>query len=224
MTKIDPVKIWWLIIILLPGALADVHLASNITTSGGAWSAYSEGIDHKLSASSDGGPSEYVLEADLADALSSSVRQGLIAGKNVSFVARSPEYTIRVRDASDFYGLVDLSRERTIEETREIITEVTNDSLVQITQTIFTDAAIETSIRGNGKFSEDIDISYPGKARSLKLRDLDGSGNFSLNTSLQLSGQQIKRDFGLLNETEMFDRRVIMATDPETGVGPMGGI
>lgn len=226
MTKIDPTKVWWLIIALwiIPMALADVHLASNITTSDGEWSAYSEGIDHKLSASSDGGPSEYVLEADLADALSSSVRQGLIAQDNASFSARSPEYSVRVREASGFYGLVSLSRESTIEETEEIVTEVPNGSLVQRIRTVLTDASIETSVRGKGTFAEDIDISYPGKARSLKLRDLDGSGNFSLNTSLQLSGQQIKRDFGLLNETEMFDRRVIMATDPETGVGPMGGI
>lgn len=205
-------------------ALADVHLASNITTSGGVWSAYSEGIDHKLSASSEGGQSEYVLEADLADALSSSVRQGLVAQGNASFSARSPEYSVRVRDASGFYGLVRLSRESTIEETEEIVTEVPNGSLVQQIQTILTDASIETSVRGKGTFAEDIDISYPGKGRSLKLRELDGSGNFSLNTSLQLSGQQIKRGFGLLNETEMFDRRVIMAYDTETGSGPMGGI
>ncbi len=80
MTKIDPTKVWWLIIALwiIPMALADVHLASNITTSDGEWSAYSEGVDHKLSASSEDGPSEYVLVADLADSRNSSVWQGLI--------------------------------------------------------------------------------------------------------------------------------------------------
>ena len=227
MTKIDPTKVWWLIIALwiIPMALADVHLASNITTSDGEWSAYSEGVDHKLSASSEDGPSEYILEADLADALSSSVRQGLIAQEKASFMARSPEYTIRVRDASDFYGLVELDRESTIEETEEIVTEVPNGSLVQHIRTIFTDASIETSVRGKGKFSEDIDIAYPGKGRVLKLRELDGSGNFSLNTSLQLSGEQIKRDFDLLNESEkLMDKGTELAYDHETGTGPMGGV
>jgi hypothetical protein len=228
MTKIDPVKIRWLIIALwiIPMALADVHLASNITTSDGTWSAYSEGSDHKLSASSEGGPSEYILEADLADALSSSVRQGLIAEKNATFSARSPEYTLRVRDASEFYGLIALSRESESEEIREIITEVPSGSLVNTTRIIHTTADIETSVRGVGSFSEDIDIANIGKkGRTLKLRELDGSGNFSLNTSLQLSGIQIKRDFGRLNESErLMDLGTELAYDHETGVGPMGGI
>lgn len=228
MTKIDPTIVLWLIIALwiIPIALADVHLASNITTSDGKWVAYSEGTDHKLSASSEGGQSEYILEADLADALTSSVRQGLIAGKNASFAARSPEYSICVRDASDFYGLVALDRESTIEETEEIVTEVPNGSLVQHIRTLFTDASIETSVRGKGEFSEDIDIANIGKkGRTLKLRELDGSGNFSLNTSLQLSGIQIKRDFGLLNESEkLMDKGTELAYDHETGVGPMGGV
>ena len=227
MTKLDPVKVWWLIIALwiIPLALADVHLASNITTSGGSWSAYSEGIDHKLSASSEGGPSEYVIVADLADSRNSSVWQGLIAPVNASFVARTPEYNLRVRDASDFYGTVRLGRESTAEEVREIITEVPNGSLVTTTTTIYTDANIETSVRGDGQFWEDIDIAYAGRGRALKLRELDGSGNFSLNTSLQLSGQQVKRDFGLLNESErLMDLGTELAYDHETGVGPMGGI
>lgn len=227
MTKLDPVKVWWLIIALwiIPMALADVHLASNITTSGGSWSAYSEGIDHKLSASSEGGPSEYVIVADLADSRNSSVWQGLIAPVNASFVARTPEYSLRVRDASDFYGTVRLGRESTAEEVREIITEVPNGSLVTTTTTIYTDANIETSVRGDGQFWEDIDIAYAGRGRALKLRELDGSGNFSLNTLLQLSGQQVKRDFGLLNESErLMDLGAELAYDHETGVGPMGGI
>lgn len=214
-----------IIAVLLPLALADVHLASNITTSGGAWSAYSEGTDHKLSASSDGGPSEYVLVADLADSRNSSIWQGLIAPAKASFVARTPEYSLRVRDASDFYGTVRLGRESTAEEVREIITEVPNGSLVTTTTTIYTDANIETSVRGDGQFWEDIDIAYAGRGRALKIRELDGSGNFSLNTSLQLSGQQVKRDFGLLNESErLMDLGTELAYDHETGVGPMGGI
>ena len=227
MTKIDPTKVWWLIIALwiIPMALADVHLASNITTSGGSWSAYSEGIDHKLSASSEGGPSEYVIVADLADARNSSVWHGLISGGKADFGARSPEYTLGVRGASGFYGTVRLNRESTAEEVREIITEVPNGSLVTTTTTIYTDASIETSIQGNGRFSEDIDIAYAGRGRALKLRELDGTGNFSLNTSLQLSGQQIKRDFGILNESErLMDLGTELAYDHETGVGPMGGI
>ena len=226
MTKIDPTKVWWLIIALwiIPLALADVHLASNITTSGGAWSAYSEGIDHKLSASATG-PSELYLQVDLADSKNSSVFQGLQAEQDAAFVARTPEYTLRVRDASDFRGTADLQRESTIEVTEEIITEVSNDSLVQITETVHTDASVLTSIQGSaGQFSEDIDISYAGKARAMKLRELDGSGRFNLTTDLTLSGQQIKRDFGRLNETEAFDRRSMMAYDLESGVGPMGGI
>lgn len=226
MTKIDPTKVWWLIIALwISAALADVHLASNITTSGGSWSSYSEGIDHKLSASSEDGPSEYVLTTDLADSRNSSVWQGLISGGKANFGARTPEYALRVRDASDFYGTVRLGRESTAEEVREIITEVPNGSLVTTTTTIYTDANIETSVRGDGQFWEDIDIAYAGRGRALKLRELDGSGNFSLNTSLQLSGQQIKRDFGLLNESErLMDLGTELAYDHETGVGPMGGI
>ncbi len=227
MTKIDPTKVWWLIIALwiIPMALADVHLASNITTSDGEWSAYSEGVDHKLSASSEDGPSEYVIVADLADARNSSVWHGLISGGKADFGARSPEYNLRVRGASDFYGTARLNRESTAEEVREIITEVPNGSLVTTTTTIYTDASIETSVRGNGQFSEDIDIAYSGRGRALKLRELDGSGNFSLNTSLLLSGAQIKRDFGLLNESErLMDLGTELAYDHETGVGPMGGI
>ena len=219
---------FWIMMIIaaaLPLALADVHLASNITTSDGAWSAYSEGADHKLSASSEGGPSEYVLVADLADSRNSSVWQGLISGGKANFGARSPEYTLGVRGASGFYGTVRLNRESTAEEVREIITEVPNGSLVTTTTTIYTDASIETSIQGNGRFSEDIEIAYAGRGRALKLRELDGTGNFSLNTSLQLSGQQIKRDFGLLNESErLMDLGTELAYDHETGVGPMGGI
>jgi hypothetical protein len=209
----------------LPLALADVHLASNITTSGGSWSAYSEGVDHKLSASSEDGPSEYVLVADLADSRNSSVWQGLISGGKANFGARSPEYTLGVRGASGFYGTVRLNRESTAEEVREIITEVPNGSLVTTTTTIYTDASIETSIQGNGRFSEDIEIAYAGRGRALKFRELDGTGNFSLNTSLQLSGAQIKRDFGILNESErLMDLGTELAYDHETGVGPMGGI
>jgi len=206
-------------------ALADVHLASNITTSDGAWSAYSDGVDHKLSASSEGGPSEYVIVADLADSRNSSVWHGLIAPGKASFSARTPEYDLRVNGASDFHGIVRLNRESTAEEVREIITEVPNGSLVTTTTTIYTDASIETSIQGNGRFSEDIEIAYAGRGRALKLRELDGTGNFSLNTSLQLSGQQVKRDFGLLNESErLMDLGTELAYDHETGVGPMGGI
>ena len=226
MTKIDPTKGLWLIIALwiIPVALADVHLASNITTSDGAWSAYSDGVDHKLSASSEGGPSEYVIVADLADSRNSLVWHGLIAPGKASFSARSPEYSLRVRDASDFYGIVRMNRESSEEITEEIVTEVPTGSLKQEMSTTLTDANVETSVRGDGRFSEDIDVAYAGKARALKLRELDGSGNFSLNTSLQLSGVQIKNGFGLLNETEMFDRRVEMAYDKENGTGPMGGI
>jgi hypothetical protein len=227
MTKIDPTKVWWLIIALwiIPMALADVHLASNITTSGGSWSAYSEGIDHKLSASSEGGPSEYVIVADLADARNSSVWHGLISGGKADFGARSPEYNLRVRDASDFYGTARLSRESEPEEIREIITEVPNGSLVTTTTIIHTSAAIDSSVKGNGQFSEDIEIAYAGRGRALKLRELDGTGNFSLNTSLQLSGAKIKRDFGILNESErLMDLGTELAYDHETGVGPMGGI
>ena len=227
MTKIDPTKVWWLIIALwiIPMALADVHLASNITTSDGEWSAYSEGVDHKLSASSEDGPSEYVIVADLADSRNSSVWQGLISGGKANFGARSPEYTLGVRGASGFYGTVRLNRESTAEEVREIITEVPNGSLVTTTTTIYTDASIETSIQGNGRFSEDIEIAYAGRGRALKLRELDGTGNFSLNTSLQLSGAQIKRDFGILNESErLMDLGTELAYDHETGVGPLGGI
>ncbi len=227
MTKIDPTIVLWLIIALwiIPIALADVHLASNITTSDGKWVAYSEGTDHKLSASSKDGPSEYVIVADLADSRNSSVWHGLIAPGKASFSARSPEYSLQVKDASGFYGTVRLSRESTAEEMREIITEVPNGSLVTTTTTIYTDASIETSIQGQGKFSEDIDIAYAGRGRALKLRELDGSGNFSLNTSLLLSGAQIKRDFGILNESErLMDLGTELAYDHETGVGPMGGI
>ena len=219
---------FWIMMIIaaaLPLALADVHLASNITTSDGAWSAYSEGVDHKLSASSEDGPSEYVIVADLADARNSSVWHGLISGGKANFGARSPEYTLGVRGASGFYGTVRLNRESTAEEVREIITEVPNGSLVTTTTTIYTDASIETSIQGNGRFSEDIEIAYAGRGRALKLRELDGTGNFSLNTSLQLSGAQIKRDFGILNESErLMDLGTELAYDHETGVGPMGGI
>lgn len=223
MTKIDPTKVWWLIIALwiIPMALADVHLAGNYTGDGQI-SSYSEGTAHKLAASASG-LSELFVQVDLSDSRNSSVFQGLQAEREASFVARTPEYNLRVRDASDFYGTADLQRESTIETTEEIITEVTNDSLVQVTETMYTDAAVDVSIKGNGQFSEDIDISYAGKARALKLRELDGSGNFSLDTTLQLSGQQVKRDFGVLSEPEALDK-TIPATDPETGVGPMGGI
>ena len=129
-----------------------------------------------------------------------------------------------VRDASDFYGTVRMNRESSEEITEEIVTEVPTGSLVQDISTILTDANVDASVRGDGIFAEDIDVAYTGKARAMKLRELDGSGNFSLNTSLQLSGVQIKRGFGLLNETEMFDRRVEMAYDKENGTGPMGGI
>lgn len=221
--KVSPL-IWWLIIIMLTAiGSSDVHLAGNYTGNG-EFSSYSEGIDHKLAASATG-PSEYYLEVDLADAMSSSVFHGLAANRSAAFVTRTPEYNLRVRDASDFRGTADLSRESTIETGERIITEVTNESLVQVTETVYTDAAVATSIRGSaGQFAEDIDISYAGKARALKLRELDGNGSFNLTTDLTLSGQQIKRDFGLLNETEAFDRRSAMACDPETGVGPMGGI
>jgi len=221
--KISPLM-WGMIIILLTAiGCADVHLAGNYTGTGTV-SSWSDGPDHKLSASATG-PSELYLQVDLADSKNSSVFQGLLAEQDAAFVARTPEYTLRVRDASDFRGTADLQRESTIEVTEEIITEVSNDSLVQITETVYTDASVLTSIQGSaGQFSEDIDISYAGKARALKLRELDGSGNFSLDTTLQLSGQQIKKGFGLLNETEAFDRRTVIAVDPETGVGPMGGI
>ena len=220
--KISPLM-WGMIIILLTAiGCADVHLAGNYTGTGTV-SSWSDGPDHKLSASATG-PSELYLQVDLADSKNSSVFQGLLAEQDAAFVARTPEYTLRVRDASDFRGTADLQRESTIEVTEEIITEVSNDSLVQITETVYTDASVLTSIQGSaGQFSEDIDISYAGKARALKLRELDGSGNFSLETDLRLSGQQVKRDFGVLSEPEALDK-TIPATDPETGVGPMGGI
>jgi len=213
--------IWLLILICAAPVLADVHLAGNYTGNG-MISSYSEGTAHKLAASAEG-PCELFLQVDLSDSRNSSVFQGLQAEMEASFLARTPEYNLRVRDASDFYGTADLQRESTIETTEELITEVTNDSLVQVTETVYTDAAVDVSIKGNGQFSEDIDISYAGKARALKLRELDGSGNFSLETDLRLSGQQVKRDFGVLSEPEALDK-TIPATDPETGVGPMGGI
>jgi hypothetical protein len=210
-----------ILIALLPMAQADVHLAGNYTGNG-TISSYSEGPSHKLSASAVG-PSELFLQVDLPDSLTSSAFQGLQAEKDASFVARTPEYTLRVRDAKDFRGTVDLSRESTIEETEEIITEA-NGSLKQITETTFTDTAVATFIQGSsGRFSEDIDVSYAGKARALKLRELDGSGNFSLATDLTLSGALVKRDFGILNETEAFDKTII-ATDAETGSGALEGV
>ena len=220
--KISPL-IWWLILVLLTTTgSADVHLAGNYTGDGSV-SSYSEGIYHKLAASAEG-PCELFLQVDLSER-NSSVFQGLEAKDGAGFVARTPEYNLRARDAKDFRGTADLSRESTVETTERIITEVTNDSLVQVIETTYTDATVAASIQGSaGQFSEDIDISYAGKARAMKLRELDGSGRFNLTTDLTLSGQQIKRDFGRLNETEAFDRRSMMAYDLESGVGPMGGI
>lgn len=214
--------IWCLILVCAAPVLADVHLAGNYTGDG-TFSSYSEGTAHKMAAGGSG-LCEYALILDLDNGRNSSAFQGLNASQDASFVARTPEYNLRIRDAKEFSGTADLQRESTIETTEEVITEIINDTLVQVTTTVLTDAYVRTSIRGNGQFSEDIDITYAGKARAMKLRKLDGFGNFSLDTTLQLSGQQVKRDFGLLNETEMFDRRSEMAYDPETGIGPMGGI
>lgn len=213
--------IWWLILVCAAPALADVHLAGNYTGDG-IYSSYSGGTSHKLAAGGMG-PIEHYISIDLSDSRNSSAFQGLNASQDAFFDARTPEYSLSVRNAKDFYGTADLQRESTIETTEEIITEVTNDSLVQVTETVYSDAAVDVSITGNGNISEDIDISYAGKARALKLRELDGSGNFSLETDLRLSGQQVKRDFGVLSEPEALDK-TIPATDPETGVGPMGGI
>lgn len=221
--KINPLIGWMIMVYLISTAGASVHLTGNYTGDGKI-SSYSEGKDHRLAAGATG-PSELYLQVDM-DGLDSSAFQGLNASQDGSFVARTPEYNLRVRDASEFHGTADLSRESEIEETRELIAEY-NDTLVRTTRTVLTDAAVATSIRGNGQFSEDIDITTIGKARALKLREMDGNGSFNLTTDLTLSGVQIKRDFGLLNETEAFDRRVVMAYGvDEDGVitQPLGGV
>ena len=206
----------------MPIALADVHFASDFETTDGKFYAYSEGTDHKISASGTGA-SDYSITANLSDARNSNVWHGIKA-KSGSYTTRTPEYDLRIRDARNLYAVSAITRESTEEETEEVITEKESGPLVTITRTVLTDASVDVSARGDGVLSEDISIAYAGKARSLKLRELDTDGNFTLNTTLDLSGQQVFRGFSLLNETELFDRRVIMATDNETGTGPMGGI
>jgi hypothetical protein len=221
MTKFELISLW-LIIVLAPAALADVHFVSDFRSDGGEFSSYSEGIDHKISASGTGN-SNYRLVADLESSMQSDVRQEINSTKG-SFSARTPEYFLRIRKATNLTAASSLSRESTVEESEQIVTEVENGSLVQTITTTYTDAAIDISARGDGYLAEDITIAYPGKGRALKLRELDANGAFNLSTTVTLSGESTMKGFGRLNETEYFDRRHVLATDPETGNGPLGGI
>jgi hypothetical protein len=205
------------------GAQAGVQLTGNYTGNG-EFTSYSEGVSHKTEASA-AGYSEYSLIVDMEDGRNSTVFQGLSATKNASFVATTPEYDLRIKDATNFYGTTDMGRESIISVDREVITEVDNGSLVQTTTKIATGAYVATDVSGSsGMFSEDIDIASGDKGRTLKLREIEGNGSFSLETNLTLSGDQVKRDFGVLNETEMLTRGVKIKTDDENGFGVLRGV
>lgn len=201
---------------LLQVASATVYLASDFESGDSESQFYtrSEGVDFIVSGGFKG-QGNYSIVADLGGWNKSDVWHGLDSpqGIKTSFRSSTPEYDLRVTNATNFFGTSRLSRESEVIVEEEVITE-SNDSLVQTTETTFTKAQVETNVRGNGDLKEDISISYPGKARTLKLRELDFDGkNFSLQTNLSLSGQQIKRDFGVLNESEAFDKVILPTED-----------
>ena len=216
----------FILFLLLAPALASVNLASDFVSTGenSAFSSYSEGVDHKISASAIG-PVEYSMLVDAPSAGNSTVFSGINATNQktvASFMSQSPEYKVSIKDARSLYATSKLGRERTVEFEEEVITEAINDSLVQITETVYTTSIANTVARGSGSIDEDVYMSYGGKARRLHLREFNATGNFSLNTSMTMNGEQTMQSFQVLNEpTKAFDKVVSPVEFYEEADSPM---
>jgi len=202
--------------VLISVANASVYLASDFESKDKDSEFYtrSEGIDFIVSGGFKGA-GNYSIVADLGQWNESKVWHGLDSpsGIKTSFRSSSPEYDLRVTNATNFYGTTSLSRESEVIIKEELIPE-RDGTLVETTKTTFTTAQIVADVRGNGDLKEDISISYPGKARTLKLKEIDFNGkNFSLQTNLSLQGEQAKKSFGVLNESERRDKVILPTED-----------
>lgn len=203
------------VMLLIATASSDVYLATDFKTDNGYTSSYSEGPDHKMSVEFNGA-GEYSIVNDVTSPGNSSTWSGFNSLDNktlASYSAKSNEYSVNVKDARNLHATVLLHRERTVEFAEEVITEVTNDSLVQTTEQVFTTSNANVDISGNGSIREHITISSAGRARVYDLRDFSSVGNFSLNTTFTADGQQIKRSFGVIDEETKSFNRVIRPTD-----------
>lgn len=177
-------------------AMAGIYAAADFSGDG-YHSSSSEGPNAKLYSSTTG-PVEYSQVFDLTEG-----RYRTWAGLNGSgdFSASTPEYNINIREAKDLYVTAALNRNTKLAAVEEEMEA--EFSRVKLTQTLAHTSTVDITARGNGRLSEDIRIgSSTAKNGLLHLWDFDMTGNFSMNRTLRLDGNESRERFEALPEVE----------------------
>lgn len=184
-------------LLLFTPALADIYAASDFSGDG-YHSSSSDGPDAKLYSSTTGAM-EYSQIFDLEQG-KYRTWAGINGSGDISI--STPEYDMDIRGAKDLFFTAGLNRQAVISASEyEMEPEL---SRIKITQNLTHASTVRISARGNGNLSEDIRIgSSTTKSGMLHLWDFDfGPGNFTLNRTLRLSGEESRERFTVLEDPE----------------------
>lgn len=200
MTKIDPVKTWWLIIALLamPPGSAAINMAYDAVCNGPGCLAdiESEAVDRGQTRILSSGP----IAASQAISWSSDEYNSttLIDADKGGFRVKMPNIRLRA-DMADLkvssnllYNTAFFPGEPEVYEDEEGHSWISTEN-----RTLHKEQA-RFAISGNGSLHEEIIIAAAGKSR--KALDYNMTGNQSFNQLLSFSGQELKTSFSLMPE------------------------
>ena len=200
MTKIDPVKTWWLIIALLamPPGSAAINMAYDAVCNGPGCLAdiESEAIDRGQTRILSSGP----IAASQAISWSSDEYNSttLIDADKGGFRVKMPNIRLRA-DMADLkvssnllYSTAFFPGEPEVYEDEEGHSWISTEN-----RTLHKEQA-RFAISGNGSLHEEVIIAAAGKSR--KALDYNMTGNQSFNQLLSFTGQELKTSFSMMPE------------------------
>lgn len=200
MTKIDPVKIWWLIIALLamPPGSAAISIAYDAVCNGPGCLAdiESEAIDRGQTRILSSGP----IAASQAISWSSEEYNSttLIDADKGGFRVKMPNIRLRA-DMADLKVSSNLLYSTAFHPGEpEVYEDGEGNSWVSVENRTLHKEQARFAISGNGSLHEEIIIAAAGKSR--KALDYNMTGNQSFNQLLSFSGRELKTSFSLMPE------------------------
>ena len=200
MTKIDPVKTWWLIIALLamPPGSAAINMAYDAVCNGPGCLAdiESEAIDRGQTRILSTGP----IAASQAMSWSTAEYNSttLIDADKGGFRVKMPNIRLRA-DMADLKVSSNLLYSTAFFPGEpEVYEDAEGNSWVSVENRTLHKEQARFAISGNGSLHEEVIIAAAGKSR--KSLDYNMTGNQSFNQLLSFSGQELKTSFSLMPE------------------------
>lgn len=201
MTKIDPVKTWWLIIALLamPPGSAAINMAYDAVCNGPGCLAdiESEAIDRGQTRILSTGP----IAASQAMSWSTAEYNSttLIDADKGGFRVKMPNIRLRA-DMADLKVSSNLLYSTTFYPGEpEVYEDEDGNSWISVQNRTLHKEQARFAISGNGSLHEEVIIAAAGRSR--KALDYNMTGNQSFNQLVSLSGQELKTTFSLMPES-----------------------